>query len=172
MTAEQDNLLNDYVAGGDLLKRTIAGMSRANVLARPVPGKWSTLEVVCHLADFEPIFADRIKRILAMEQPLLMAADGMRYVIVGDLGKAWSFDTLNRAFRLLHSNPEAELIALTRQQLATILRAKQSEAFQRTGVHSGLGLVTVEQILTKATQHMLHHVPFIVEKKKALGLTR
>jgi len=39
-------------------------------------------------------------------------------------------------------------------------------------VHSGLGLVTVEQILTKATQHMLHHVPFIVEKKKALGLTR
>jgi HAD superfamily hydrolase (TIGR01458 family) len=40
------------------------------------------------------------------------AETGARYVVVGDLGKGWSFDTLNRAFRLLHSNPEAELIAL------------------------------------------------------------
>ena len=158
MRAEQDKLLNDYIAGADLLKRTIAGMSRANVLARPVPGKWSTLEVVCHLADFEPIFADRIKRILAMEQPLLMAADEQPFA-------------RNLAYHDRDAETEAELIALTRQQLATILRAKQSEAFQRTGVHSGLGLVTVEQILTKATQHMLHHVPFIVEKQKALGLT-
>jgi HAD superfamily hydrolase (TIGR01458 family) len=37
---------------------------------------------------------------------------GARYVVVGDLGKGWNFDTLNRAFRLLHSNPDAELIAL------------------------------------------------------------
>jgi HAD superfamily hydrolase (TIGR01458 family) len=40
------------------------------------------------------------------------AQTGARYVVVGDLGKGWDFDTLNRAFRLLQSNPEAELIAL------------------------------------------------------------
>jgi len=40
------------------------------------------------------------------------AETGARYVVVGDLGKGWNFDTLNRAFRLLHSNPESELIAL------------------------------------------------------------
>jgi len=40
------------------------------------------------------------------------AETGARYVVIGDLGDAWDFRTLNRAFRLLHSNPEAVLVAL------------------------------------------------------------
>ena len=34
------------------------------------------------------------------------------YVVIGDLGEQWNYQTLNRAFRLLHANPKAELIAL------------------------------------------------------------
>ena len=34
------------------------------------------------------------------------AASGARYVVIGDLGETWDFRTLNRAFRLLHPNPE------------------------------------------------------------------
>jgi phospholysine phosphohistidine inorganic pyrophosphate phosphatase len=37
---------------------------------------------------------------------------GADYVVIGDLGDAWDFQTLNRAFRLLHSNPQSTLIAL------------------------------------------------------------
>jgi phospholysine phosphohistidine inorganic pyrophosphate phosphatase len=37
---------------------------------------------------------------------------GARYVVIGDLGDAWDFRTLNRAFRLLHSSPDTVLIAL------------------------------------------------------------
>jgi phospholysine phosphohistidine inorganic pyrophosphate phosphatase len=40
------------------------------------------------------------------------AESGADYVVIGDLANAWDFATLNRAFRLLHSNPEAVLIAL------------------------------------------------------------
>jgi len=40
------------------------------------------------------------------------AESGARYVVVGDLGAAWDFRALNRAFRLLHSNPAASLVAL------------------------------------------------------------
>lgn len=40
------------------------------------------------------------------------AESGARYVVIGDLGKAWDFRALNRAFRLLYSSPEADLIAL------------------------------------------------------------
>jgi HAD superfamily hydrolase (TIGR01458 family) len=40
------------------------------------------------------------------------ASSGARYVVIGDLGDAWDFRTMNRAFRLLHSNPEATLVAL------------------------------------------------------------
>jgi HAD superfamily hydrolase (TIGR01458 family) len=37
---------------------------------------------------------------------------GARYIVIGDLGDHWDFRTLNRAFRLLHSDPDAVLIAL------------------------------------------------------------
>jgi HAD superfamily hydrolase (TIGR01458 family) len=40
------------------------------------------------------------------------AETGARYVVIGDLGAAWNFATLNRAFRLLHSDAGATLIAL------------------------------------------------------------
>ena len=40
------------------------------------------------------------------------AESGARYVVVGDLEEEWNFHSINRAFRLLYSNPEAELIAL------------------------------------------------------------
>ena len=31
---------------------------------------------------------------------------GASYVIIGDMGERWDYRTLNRAFRLLHHNPE------------------------------------------------------------------
>jgi phospholysine phosphohistidine inorganic pyrophosphate phosphatase len=40
------------------------------------------------------------------------AETGAAHVIIGDLGRAWDFAHLNRAFRLLHSNPDAMLVAL------------------------------------------------------------
>jgi len=40
------------------------------------------------------------------------AESGARYVVIGDLGNAWDFQTLNRAFRLLYANPDSTLIAL------------------------------------------------------------
>jgi phospholysine phosphohistidine inorganic pyrophosphate phosphatase len=49
------------------------------------------------------------------------AETGASYVVIGDLGELWNFATLNRAFRLLHHNPDAKLIALgmTRYWLAS-----------------------------------------------------
>jgi len=40
------------------------------------------------------------------------AESGADYVVIGDLGERWDFRTLNRAFRLLHANPDATLMAL------------------------------------------------------------
>jgi HAD superfamily hydrolase (TIGR01458 family) len=45
---------------------------------------------------------------------------GASHVVVGDLANLWDYRTLNRAFRLLYHNPDAQLIALgmTRYWLA------------------------------------------------------
>ena len=36
----------------------------------------------------------------------------VRYIVVGDLGRAWDYQRLNSAFRLLHGSPDRRLIAL------------------------------------------------------------
>ena len=68
-------LIDDYLAGPQLLRKAVAGMSQEQLIARPVAGKWSSLEVICHLADFEIVGADRIKRVIAENEPTLLGGD-------------------------------------------------------------------------------------------------
>src|SRR5436190_9795586 len=97
-------LVDGYLAGVGQLRQAVAGLSRDQLIARPVPGKWSTLEVVCHLADFEPVFADRMKRIIALDQPTLLAADENRYAS-------------RLAYHDRDLNEELALIDVTRKQM-------------------------------------------------------
>jgi hypothetical protein len=72
-------LIEDYEAGPALLRAAVAGMTAEELRTRPVAGKWSSLEVLCHVSDCEQYFADRMKRTPAMDRPLLVGADGWLY---------------------------------------------------------------------------------------------
>src|SRR3954469_22899830 len=72
-------MIEEYLAGPGTLRKAVAGMTREQLTARPIAGKWSTLEVVCHLADFDPILADRMKRVIALDRPSLVGADENRF---------------------------------------------------------------------------------------------
>ncbi len=157
MSVSLTQLIANYVDGSRLLRDAVGGFSREQLLARPIAGKWSTLEVVCHLADFEPIFADRMKRVLAEERPQFAGADEKRFAAA-------------LAYHERSLEEELPLIEHTRAQLARILRTLPLEALQRVGIHSERGPLTLEQLLTGATRHILHHVPFIREKRQALGV--
>jgi hypothetical protein len=41
---------------------------------------------------------------------------------------------------------------------------------KRTGEHSVKGAVTLESVIQGATNHIKNHLPFIAEKRKALGV--
>ena len=155
--ANLKELLDDYLAGPQALRKAVAGMSREQLTARPVPGKWSTLEVVAHLADFDPILADRVKRILAEDNPQLIGADEKRFAAA-------------LAYHDRDLEEELTIIERTRSQLARVLRKQTDAVLQRTGVHSERGPMTLERMLTAAVRHVPHHVQFILEKRKALGL--
>jgi uncharacterized damage-inducible protein DinB len=150
-------LINTYVAGPGLLRQAVAGLSREQLRARPVAGKWSTLEVVCHIVDFDPVYVDRMKRVIAEDNPQLLSADENRFAAA-----------LHYHDRDLEE--ELTLLELTRSQMARILRSLPPEAFRRVGVHNERGPLTLEQLLTTITNHIPHHVKFIAEKRKALGL--
>src|SRR5262249_27936755 len=74
------DLIATYERGIDDLRPAVAGMTTDQALARPVPGRWSTVECVGHLADTEVFFTDRIVRTVAMDRPLLMSADEKQYI--------------------------------------------------------------------------------------------
>jgi uncharacterized damage-inducible protein DinB len=150
-------MIDEYLAGIGTLRRAVAGMSRDQLVARPVAGKWSTLEVVCHLSDFEPILADRMKRVIALENPMLMGADENRFA---------------RALAYHDRDLEEELaiVEQTRRQMARILRKLPNEALARVGTHSERGPRTLEQLLQGTISHLTHHLKFVHEKRKALGL--
>jgi uncharacterized damage-inducible protein DinB len=149
-------LIDEYERGAQTLRRAIAGMSEADLRAAPVPGKWSTQQVVIHLADAEAAFADRIKRIIAQDEPQLLAWDENRFV--------------QRLHYEAQSVEDAvELIALTRRQVTRILRAASDAELARSGVHSERGRQTVMDVLGYAVPHSTHHLKFVAEKRKALG---
>jgi uncharacterized damage-inducible protein DinB len=145
-------LIEQYLAGPGLLRRVVAGMTREQLLARPIPGKWSTQEVVCHLADYEPIYADRMKRVIALKEPELLKGDPGLF-----------------AARLAYDQRDVEeelaLIELTRKQMARILRSLKPEDFQRKGGHSRDGALTLDDLLQRIIAHIPHHLRFIEEKK-------
>ena len=155
-TLGSPELIAAYVQGIDDLRSAVAGMTKEQALARPVPGRWSTVECVGHLADTEVFFTDRIVRTVAMDRPLLMSADEKQYIERLDYQ---SFDL----------GEQLALFTALRRHAARILRAQPPEAWLRTAVHSGSGLLTLRQLVLQAIRHLRHHLPFIAEKRTALG---
>ena len=72
---------------------------------------------------------------------------------------------------LSQRNAEEELLLIEtiRKHVARILRTLKAEDFQRRGIHSEAGPLTLETLVQKMTAHIPHHVQFIEEKRKAMG---
>ncbi len=150
-------LADSYLAGSAQLRAAIAGMTHEQLIARPVPGKWSTLEVVAHISDFEPIMADRIKRVASHDNPTLLGADENLF-----------------AKRLFYQDrnidEELAVIDAIRVSTARTLRQLSADSLDRVGTHNESGVLTLERLILRATNHITHHLTFIQEKRAAIGL--
>ncbi|HWB12963.1 MAG TPA: DinB family protein [Pirellulales bacterium] len=150
------DLLDQYAAGPALARAAVNEIGREKLRLRPVAGRWSTLEVVCHLSDAEAVYAERMKRVLAEDEPPLRGFDP----------DVWN---PRLACHDRDVDEELELIELVRSQMLRILRPLAREEFQRRGIHSEDGPMTLETLLRRITEHVPHHVRFIEEKKAALA---
>jgi DinB family protein len=150
-------LIDDFAAGTQLLRGAVKGMTREQVIARPVAGKWSTLEVVCHLSDFEIVYADRIKRVIAEERPTL--PDGDEQLFAARL-----------AYHSRELDEELQVFGAIRASTTRILRTLADADFGRIGIHAAAGPLTLQQFVERGVNHVKHHVKFIAEKRKALGI--
>jgi len=139
------------------VREALVGMDEEMLRSRPIPGKMSTLEVLGHIADSEQYLADRMKRTIATDKPLLMGVDGILYL------EALRYHERDADLQL-------HLIEVTREQMAADLDQLDDSAWIREAVHSETGLVTLRQLLLHAIRHLEGHVAAVREKRDALGL--
>jgi hypothetical protein len=154
---ELAELIEKFEQGPRLLQEAVAGLEEEQLLVRPVSGKWSTLEVVCHLTDFEIVGADRIKRVIAEHEPFLPSGDENAF-----------------AARLAYHHRKVEeellLIRTLRSGVARILRVLKPEDLERRGIHSTEGPLTLRTLVERRVAHIPHHIKFIEEKRRLLEL--
>jgi organic hydroperoxide reductase OsmC/OhrA len=150
------DLIAAYERGSAALSDAVSGMSEDELRARPIEGKWSALEVVCHVADFELVNADRIQRVIAEDMPTLFNAEP-------DLFAA----RLGYATRDVAD--ELRLIEVVRRHISRVLRAQGDEVWSRKWIHSTDGPKSLQQLVERVTRHIEHHIPFIAEKRAVLA---
>jgi uncharacterized damage-inducible protein DinB len=150
-------IVEQYLLGPEILRRSISGMSDNQLNASPIPFKWSAREVVLHLTDMDLIYADHMKRVIAEEEPNLLDVDCKLY------GSRLAYD-------MRDVDEEVRLIKAMRRHMGRILRAIDADDFRRKGIHSVEGPLTLADLLQRATDHIPHHAQYIEEKRKALNI--
>lgn len=149
-------LLDAYSSGAELLRDAVRATPESGWDATPIEGKWSIRQIVCHLADSEIVYADRMKRVLAEENPLFFEADPDLFVP--------ALQCPRRSCEI-----ELNLIDAVRNHMLAILHGCEASDFERTGVHSLSGPMTLGTLLERAAGHIPHHVAFIEEKLQAMS---
>ena len=148
-------MIEKFASGGDILRESVAGVTRDEALARPGPGKWSIQELVIHLADSDAIALDRMKRVISEKNPTLLSADEQAYV-----------DHLHCDEQSL--DDAVMLFDLGRVQFARVLRALDPRAFDRFGTHNVAGKLTLRDLLETYTDHLDHHLAFLRQKRQRM----
>ena len=153
-------LIEQYAAGGEKLALAIRGLTGEDLRAVPPPdanvGRWSIQQVVIHCMDSDLIAADRIKRMIAEDNPTLIGYDENRFA-------------RNLFYHDQPAQQAAQVVDLNRKVFAEALRRLPAAAWQRQGTHNERGAVNVGGYLKSTIEHLDHHIEFIHKKRAHMG---
>jgi len=148
--------LDTFAAGGDRLTRAIAGLAPPDFKAFPIPGTWSIQQIVVHMMDSDLVGCDRLKRLAAMDRPLLIGYDENAFA------RILPYDSLDPAECV-------RAFALNRSITAQMLRPLSDEAFVRWGIHNERGKVSLGDMIVGYCDHLEHHLAHLLRKRELLG---
>jgi hypothetical protein len=152
---EREALVEQYIAGYQLIVEALAGADDADLDAREAPGEWSPREVVHHLADSEMTSAMRLRRMLVEDRPEIQGYDQDDFARV-----------------LFYDRPiEASLAAFkaARETTAEIITRMTDEQWQREAVHSESGRYTALDWLRIYAAHAPEHADQIHRARATRG---
>ena len=145
MTSEQRReLVERYADGVAAVERALDGFPPEALSARPFPGKWSAREIVHHLADSENISAQRLRKLVVEDKPVIQGYDQEVY-----------------ATRLRYNErdlaPALASFRAARATTAQILAQMVDADWEREGWHSESGRYTAETWLEIYAAHAHGH---------------
>jgi uncharacterized damage-inducible protein DinB len=157
MTSEERRQLIDrYAAGSGEVAKAIEGLSEDDLSAHPLAGKWSAREIVHHLADSEPISAQRLRRLMVESYPVIQGYDQEAF-----------------ATRLRYNQrplgPALEAFRAARATTLQVLEAMTEADWAREGWHTESGRYTAETWLQIYAVHAHNHAAQIHRLREALG---
>ena len=127
------------------LRAHVADMSPGELRQPEAPGKWSVLDVICHLADSELIYGYRLRMIVAEDEPVMVGYDQDRW-----------------AQRLHHDAADLDLELERLEQLRhfnhRFLRLLDEAEWDRVGRHSERGVESVRRLFQMLAAHDLVHL--------------
>lgn len=127
------------------LTRLVDGASRQQLTHRPSPGKWSTVEILAHLAEDELVTSWRYRQMIEHDGERLQGFDQELWARLGDYQKWDAHEALNM-FRLLRAANLRMLAALSAEQ------------WERSGNHAERGKITVRDLARHMAAHDINHL--------------
>src|SRR5688500_15878424 len=148
-------LIEHYVAGGEKLALSIRGLTRDDLLSVPAAdanvGLWSIQQVVLHCMDSDLVSTDRLKRMIAEDNPRLIGYDESKFA-------------KNLFYEQQDAEQAAAIVDMSRRLFANVLRRLPAGAWNRKGTHNERGEITVGSYLKATVDHLEHHLKFIHAK--------
>ena len=144
LVGKQDPL-KVQAATANRLGRLIGRTSAAKLRKPPAPGKWSTGEILAHLADCEIVAGWRMRQILGATRIQLQAFDQDAWAAAGHYEKREPRKSLEQ-FRVARESNLALLKSLTPQQ------------WKHHGVHAEWGNLSIELLVREVAGHDLNHL--------------
>ena len=151
---EIEELLERFRRGPELVAVAMIGAAGSEVDYVPAPGAWSVRKIMAHLADSEMVGADRFRRVIAEENPTIVAYDQ----------DAWA-TRLDYARR--KPSHAMESFRRTRSENHDLLKELPEAAFMRPGQHTEHGALTLLDLLRTYAMHAEGHARQLRETRAA-----
>ncbi len=148
-----------YAGGGAKFREAYAGLSQAELLADVIPGTWTLQQIAVHLMDSDLIASDRMKRIAAMDKPLIIGYDETAFNRLPGVNEL-ALDDVIQSFDQ------------NRQMTATILRRLTDEHYERWGIHNEAGKITLAEMVDNYIQHLDYHLEWVAKKVHVVASLR
>jgi len=141
--AEISEILERLRRGAELLAVATTGAAGPELDFKP-DGKWSVRQIACHLADAEAVAAMRVRQLVAEENPTMIAWDQ----------NAWG-SRLDYEKRKI--SQVLELFRVLRAANYELLKDLPETAFDRAGMHSERGKMSLRELVTLMAEHAEKH---------------